>query len=444
MANIQGSNIKETIGVESSHALANSIRASLGGSFESNVPLASATNVAEFGAGVLSNQSTQNDFIATLVQRIGKVVVRRVTLKNDLKKFKKGDMPLGSKIEEVFTDITKGQRYNVEDSEQTVFKRTIPNVKTLFHMRNREDRYDGTIQDASLQAAFVSWDKFDEFVASIFNSLTNSAEVEEFEYMKSLIDGYYDKGLFHVIKINKPDTPTATNELVKKVRAAVIKLSLSNGSREYNSLAVRTRSEMQNLHIIMDADLRAAVDVDTLAGAFNMDKVSFLANVTVIDGFKSKGLELVLVDESFFMVYDNLIKMEAIRNPKGLYWNHFLHVWQTLSVSRFANAVAFVSGEVPAVTQVIVDPAILSMRKGREYKYTVYIRQTDDKEYKPKWEVTGDFAVKSTIVDGVLKVAEDEQNEVLKVKAIVNIGTEDDPINVIGTSEVTIISDVRF
>ena len=185
MANIQGSNIKETIGVESSHALANSIRASLGGSFESNVPLASATNVAEFGAGVLSNQSTQNDFIATLVQRIGKVVVRRVTLKNDLKKFKKGDMPLGSKIEEVFTDITKGQRYNVEDSEQTVFKRTIPNVKTLFHMRNREDRYDGTIQDASLQAAFVSWDKFDEFVASIFNSLTNSAEVEEFEYMKS-------------------------------------------------------------------------------------------------------------------------------------------------------------------------------------------------------------------------------------------------------------------
>jgi hypothetical protein len=63
------------------------------------------------------------------------------------------------------------------------------------------------------------------------------------------------------------------------------------------------------------------------------------------------------------MVYDNLFQLETVRNSKGLYYNYFLHVWQTLSASRFANAVAFVSGAVPAVTSVIVDPVIVSLNK---------------------------------------------------------------------------------
>jgi hypothetical protein len=59
------------------------------------------------------------------------------------------------------------------------------------------------------------------------------------------------------------------------------------------------------LHLIIDADLEAELDVDVLAKAFNMDKTNFLGHVTVIDGFASTGLEAVLVDQDWFMVYDN-------------------------------------------------------------------------------------------------------------------------------------------
>jgi hypothetical protein len=47
------------------------------------------------------------------------------------------------------------------------------------------------------------------------------------------------------------------SDFVKKARAVARKMSLPNGSRDYNALAVRTRSEMNDLHLIIDADLEA-------------------------------------------------------------------------------------------------------------------------------------------------------------------------------------------
>jgi hypothetical protein len=107
----------------------------------------------------------------------------------------------------------------------------------------------------------------------------------------------------------------------------------------------------------------------------------------VIDGFASQGLQAVLIDKEFFMVYDNLQKLETVRNSKGLYWNYFYHVWQTMSASRFANAVAFVSGAVPAVTNVVVDPVIASLKQGSTFQFTAYVRATDGNTYTPTWTV---------------------------------------------------------
>jgi len=445
--------VKTSLGITETYDIVNAIRNS-NPNFANYVPLANAENVAEIGQGILINQTVQNEFITTLVDRIGLVVVRTMSLKNPLKKFKKGMMPQGRTIEEIFTDITKSKKYDPESAESTVFKRQIPNVKTLFHERNRQDFYEQTIQDDSLKTAFVSWGKFESFVASIINAIYNSAEVEEYEYMKLLVDNYYSKGMFTVVPITKPDSETTAREFIKKARATATKMTLPNGSRDYNALAVRTRSEMENLHLIIDADLSAQTDVDVLAKAFNMDKTTFLGHVTVIDGFSSTGLEAVLIDESWFMVYDNLLKLETIRNPKGLYWNYFYHVWQTLSVSRFANAVAFVSGDVPAVTQVIVDPTILSLKAGRDFEYKGYVRVNDGGDYPITWEVVGDAG---TVVqagttidsDGKLTLASNQTGQ-LKVTATVTYvsdtgadgvigGSDDTTVDVVGESIVTVI-----
>lgn len=434
--------VSTSLGVNQSYDIVNAIRNS-NPNFANYVPLATAENVAEVGAGILINQTIQNEFITSLVDRIGLVVIRNVSLNNPLKKFKKGTMPLGRTIEEIFVDITKGKKYSAEDAEETVFKREIPNVKTLFHERNRQDFYEQTIQDDSLKTAFVSWGHFENFVSSIINAIYNSAEVEEYEYMKLLVDNYYAKGLFTIVKVDKPDTETAARNFVKKLRSTATKLTLPTGSRDFNSLAVRTRSDVNDLHLIIDADLNAEMDVEVLARAFNMNKTDFIGNVTVIDGFSSTGLEAVLVDREWFMVYDNLMKLETIRNPKGLYWNYFYHVWQTLSVSRFANAVAFVSGDIPPVTQVIVDPTILAMRAGREFTFKAYVRENDGEGREPAWAVEG---MNGTVVSGGTTIDNegkltvgDTQTGQLKVTATVTYNDGETDIDVVGESIVTVV-----
>lgn len=434
--------IKTSLGITETYDIVNAIRNS-NPNFANYVPLATAENVAEIGAGILVNQTVQNEFITSLVDRIGLVVIKHVSLQNPLKKFKKGTLPQGRTIEEIFTDITKGKKYDPFEAEEKVFAREIPNVKVLFHERNRQDFYHQTIQDDSLKSAFVSWNDFDSFLTSIINAIYNSAEVEEYEYMKLLVDNYYAKGLFRVIPVEAPTTETLAREFVKKVRATARKMTLPTGTRDYNALGVRTRSEMEDLHLLIDADLEATLDVDVLAKAFNMDRTTFMGHVTVIDGFSSQGLEAVLVDKEWYMVYDNLMKMETIRNPRGLYWNYYFHVWQTLSVSRFANAVAFVSGEVAPVTQVIIDPTIVAIKAGNTFSYNVYVRSTDNEEREVVWTV--DATAGSTLdagtaisSDGKLTISPSQTGE-LKVLATVTYGDEADETEVVGESIVTVI-----
>jgi hypothetical protein len=442
--------IKTSLGVSDTYDIVNAITNSSSSQFQQYVGLASKDNITAIGAGITVNQTVQNEFISNLIDRIGLVVVRAVSLQNPLKKFKKGSMPQGRTIEEIFTDITQAKKYDPYDAENTVFKRAIPNVKTLFHERNRQDFYEQTVSDEQLKTAFVSWSNFEGFISSIINSIYNSAEVDEYEYMKLIIDNYYAKGFFTVIPVTNPTDQASATQFIKSVRATAQKMTLPNGSRDFNSLAVRTRTDMNDLHLLIDADLNAEVDVDVLAKAFNMDKTNFLGHVTVIDGFASLGLKAVLIDHDWFMVYDNLQKLETIRNPKGLYYNYFYHVWQTLSASRFSNAVAFVTGTVPVVTQVVVSPSIATVKAGSTFTFDVYVRQTDQTVHPITWSVVGSTAsttvLGGTTIDanGVLTVAPTQTGELLVRATSAGTGNDidgagSDNTDVIGESIVTVL-----
>jgi hypothetical protein len=449
LARITIQSLKTSLGVQETYDIANAIRNSSSDTFQQYVPLASMDNVVQFGKAIQVTQAVRNEFVVNLVDRIGLVLVKRALLSNPLKKFKKGQMPMGRTIEEIFTDITTAKKYDQADAENTVFKRQIPNVKALFHERNRQEYYKQTISDESLKTAFTSWDAFGDFVSSIIGAIYNSSEVDEFKYMKLLIDNYYASGLFTVVPVTSPTDAASAKEFMKKLKATATKMTLGNGSRDYNALAVHTRSNMEDLHLIIDADLAAEIDVDVLASAFNMSKVDFNTNVTIIDNFASTGLEAVLVDRDWFMVYDNELKMETIRNPQGLYFNYYFHVWQTLSVSRFQNAVAFVSGTPAPVSQVIVSPAIASVKAGTTFDFDAIVRSTDGASHPITWSVIASSATTTlkagTTIDtnGLLTVDATQTGELIVRATSAGTGVDidgagTDNTDVIGESIVTI------
>ena len=84
------------------------------------------------------------------------------------------------------------------------------------------------------------------------------------------------------------------------------------------------------------------MDVDVLAKAFNMDRTTFLGQSTVIDNFAAgmENVQMLILDENFFQVYDKLFRVTSIFNPDMLYYNYTLHTWQVYSYSLLVNAVA--------------------------------------------------------------------------------------------------------
>ncbi len=117
-------------------------------------------------------------------------------------------------------------------------------------------------------------------------------------------------------------------------------------------------------------------------------------------------IEMILADRNLFVVHDQNIQMTNEFNAQGLYWNTWLHVWQYLSTSRFANAVAFVKG-VPTtevLTEVIVNPEIREIKDGRAYDFTAHLQTIDGRslgslgtDYNITWQAVGsDGAVLTT------------------------------------------------
>jgi hypothetical protein len=442
MATIRMSDIYDTlstadVNITNTADMLNAIRSELGGAYANAVPLADDRNIGEVGIGINSLLQHKNDFLNQLIDRIGLVVIKHKSLKNPLGKFKKGMMPMGYTIEEVFTDITKAKRFDPKDAETTLFKREIPDVKVFFHQRNRQDFYEQTISQQELKSAFTSYQNLDNFISGIFEALYNSQELDEYLYMRKLIDDYYAKGYFHHVKVEDPTkTPDATKQFIKKIRAMVKKVSLGMGSRKYNHTGVHTRSELEGLHLFIDADTEAEIDVEVLAVAFNMSHTDFLSKVTVIDEFANPEIKAVLVDEDWFMSYDTNIEMTNIYNPKGLYWTYFLHIWQLHSCSTLENAVVFSTGDEPSVVVPVakITPKTANVKQGLTQQFTGTVE--DGTATSPSFEVTGKTKAGTTVSPtGLLTV---DATEPVGTKLTVTYKATVDSKQLSDTAEVTV------
>ena len=148
----------------------NLVRPESSGQFTQFVPSAAEDNVANV-ASILFNGAYQvqlNEFVSNLINRISLTIVRNKSFNNPLAMFKKGAVPLGTDIQDIYTNPAEAQQYSISDTEaQKLLTITDPDTKVAYYSRNRQDRYEKTISKAALQAAFDSWDKFEKYVTSI-------------------------------------------------------------------------------------------------------------------------------------------------------------------------------------------------------------------------------------------------------------------------------------
>ena len=322
----------------------NNIRANASEEYQSRIPEATQQNIITVGNALETYDLLYNEFFPALFNKIGKTLIESKLFKNKLARFKSGTILTQQDVEEMFIEMSKAEGKYDKSGPNPLGRRTGPNVKVVYHRMNRQDYYAITIGDLDVVRVFRSEASLDTFITGLFNSVYSGAEYDEYLAMKNLLATYKGYVDYQVPAI--ADEASA-KEFVKTVRKASQDMTFA--SKSYNKAKVMTWTPVEKQVLFINKDVLAEVDVEVLAKAFNMGKTDIQVEVVSMDDFgaltDTYGL---LVDESFFRVWDTLSKMEPQRNAQGLFTNYFYHIHQILSLSPFKNAIRLTTAEVSA------------------------------------------------------------------------------------------------
>lgn len=346
----------------------NTIRANASYEYQNLVPeIAKTSEIPKVGEVLYGYPALANQFINALVNRIAMVSVKSATFNNAYAELKKGYLEFGETVEEVFVSIAKAREFSAEKAEKREFKRTLPDVRTAFHTMNWRVQYPVTIQDEDLRTAFLSANGVQDLIAKIIDAVYTASEYDEYLLFKYLMVKAIAHGKMYPVSIADGDM----NKSAVAFRGTSNQLTFM--SNKYNASGVTTTTPKKDQYIFMDSTYNAEYDVNVLAGAFNMDKATFIGKLKLIDDWTTfdnerfseimsesdmieevtadelalmKNVKAVLVDAEWFQVYDNQNKFTETYVSSGMYWNYFYNVWKTVSSSPFSNAIVFVTDGV--------------------------------------------------------------------------------------------------
>ena len=359
-------------------------------------PITDVKDLRAIGKIIMDMPALQNEFISSLVNRIAIVRITSKMFENPWTRFKKGFLEFGEVIEDVFVDLTKVYEFDPEDAEETLFKRVPPDVRAAFHVMNYTKFYKVTIERQRLAKAFLSATGMNDLITYIMTSIYTSASYDEFLTMKYMLGRNILNGRLYPIEI--PTVVKANmSDIVSVVKATSNTIEFPE--RLYNPAHVFQHTDKSNQYLIINAKFDAMMDVNVLASAFNMDKASFMGQRVLVDSFgkldnerlailfkedpnyvpitaaEAEALDsipLCLVDENFWMVFDNLNEFREVENGQGLYWNYVYHQWKTFSTCPYSNAILFVP-TTPSITSVTVTPATATVAAGSNLSLTTEV-----------------------------------------------------------------------
>lgn len=362
----------------------NTIRDNSSSEYQSRVPIASIENFSTIGQALTEYEPLYNEFLTNLINKIGKTYIEQKMFNNKLKPFKSGSITTGQDVEEIFIEMAKASGVYDPTGVNALARFGNPNVEVAYHRMNRQDEYAMSIADRDFKRNFRSPELFNTFMSGLLNSVYSGAEFDEWLWFKKVISTYgheptftktvddaidatkeyYTKDGDNYKPVAEPkvasiggyyeDTSTTfgyfdyqvapitsgetAKSFVKTIRKAVQDLAFP--STEYNMSKVKTWSNPEDLVLLVNKDVTAEVDVEVLAKAFNMGKTDIELPIITMDDFgqlpDTYGL---ILDTSFFSIWDVLSHTESQRNARGLFTNYFYHIHQIMSASRFKNAV---------------------------------------------------------------------------------------------------------
>lgn len=421
----------------------NAVRNEAGLDYQHRIPEATQANVQEVVSTLWKYKPYMNQFIDTLVNRIGLVIFQEWSWNNPLAPLKRGMLNWGETIEEIMVGLVEADEYDPhrDELEKEIFGAMTPEVQTNYHTVNRKNRYKMTVKEPLLRNAFLNDNGLSTFIGQLLGSIQKSDQFDEYLLMANLFKemdraqgGFFNSQIADIGDENS--TPEQSKFALRRFREYAATLQFP--SRMYNAARMELAVNPDDLILFTTPAAQAALDVEALAGAFNIEKAEFAKRTFVLpeEHYGIPGFQAAITTKEFFVVADQRIDTTSQSNPAALFTNYWLHHWQVISASRFAPVVMF-NSERPSttitsqsyvtndITAITVNDAVgvaqaTNVKRGEIYDVIAEGITTPAGGPGPvKYEVYGASPISlftRITNNGVLQVGIDEANTTLTIK----------------------------
>lgn len=347
-------------------AVLNKIREQGDLSYKNAVPkLTEGMLLSTYGASILGNPYVKNQFLNAFMNFFMYEETKQHIFESEFDRLKNPRIVNRYGSFEAFRNTIKPMSYD-ETKLDRILKLYKPDVKTAYFARNRQDIFPMSVSREELEVAFNDYQSFDTFVTGLYEQLTNSNKVVEFNAIKECINVNVNGGAIKTVTIPEINSSTASS-IAKMIRSYVTRMT--KPSTKYNAYAdlegavgdpVETQTPKESLVLIADADTIAELSIDVLASAFNLAYADFQINLIELDDFgfnvydrvnrqvvdhKDSKIKFIICDEALFKIEDNLDVRAEGTNDAALMKQTFYHIWQTIQTRPWANGVAFCYAE---------------------------------------------------------------------------------------------------
>lgn len=328
----------------------------------------------DIGQPILSYTPRANQFIETLINRIGRVVMTNKFYLDAWEHFEKGLLDYGETVQELFVELAKPFNYNPKGEGELNNRRANPSVPAAYHTLNYQKIYEQTISEDELRLAFLSSEGVSALILKVTETLVSAANWDSKLVKKYMLCRNWIDGNISTTVIPAP-TKTTSDDIVIDMRRT--SNDFTENDTQFNEAGVVTKSSRLEQNIILDHETDAVVSVGTLAKAFHIEEAQLMGKFNLVNRFNMtdaenarlallfegeegyvpitaeenlllEKLHAVLLDDNWYQVYTKLYKTNEVYVAVDLYWNYFLHLWKIFSHSPYSNIHAFAEQEPPA------------------------------------------------------------------------------------------------
>lgn len=300
--------------------------------------MASPTYTFTGGVAPASYVPNKISAVGSMIGKIADQLIREVSANDKLSVFDKMPVTNGDTIEQVIVKLADAQAYD-STGAGALSRKTPAFAVKYFNTWNRA-KFETTVDIAQMRKVMETGKGVAELSSKVVGVLGESDKFEKYTQMKNLLAWGRQDGAGKVLKLY--DTVAyGTSSIdykgvLKSLKNVISGMQYVNTTFNTESLKRRTRPE--DIVILMPYKLKNEIDVEELAGVFNLDKAEIKNHIIELDTdvaeISSKDTYAIyVVDKNAILDYTRLYEMADQKNADGLFWNYFLHTERLYGIS---------------------------------------------------------------------------------------------------------------